>query len=131
MELRQLPSGQTLTLPDDLQWIDEHLWTPAVASASYLLTGALLIESATRQAGRPITLQAPDDMAWVSRTTVDRIYEWASLPERTFELRLVDGRALTVAFRHQDGAIEAQPVLGFGGLAPDSRWRVSLRLMQV
>ena len=131
MELRQFPSGQTLTLPDDLQWTDEHLWTPAVASASYLLTGALLIESATRQAGRPITLQAPDDMAWVSRTTVDRLYEWASVPERTFELQLVDGRALSVAFRHQDGAIEALPVLGFGGLAPDSRWRVAIRLMQV
>jgi hypothetical protein len=87
MELRQLPSGQTLTLPDDLSWVDEHQWTPAVASASYLLTGALLIESATRQAGRPITLQAPDDMAWVSRTIVDQLYTWASMPERTFELQ--------------------------------------------
>ena len=131
MQLRQLPSGQTLMLPDDLRWIDEHLWTPAVASASYLLTGALLIESATRQSGRPITLQAPDDMAWVSRTTVDQLYEWASVPDRTFELQLVDGLTYTVAFRHQDGAIEAQPVLGFGGLAPDSRWRVGIRLMQV
>ena len=131
MQLRQLPSGQTLTLPDDLRWIDEHLWTPAVASASYLLTGALLIESATRQAGRPITLQAPDDMAWVLRTTVDQLYEWASVPEQTFELQLVDGRTYTVAFRHQDGAIEAQPVLGFGGLAPDSRWRVAIRLMEI
>ena len=131
MQLRQLPSGQTLTLPDDLRWVDEHLWTPAVASASYLLTGELLVESATRQAGRPITLQAPDDMAWVSRVTVDRLYEWASAPERTFELQLVDGRTYTVAFRHQDGAIEAQPVLGFGGLALDSRWRVALRLIQV
>jgi hypothetical protein len=131
MELRHLPSGQALTLPDDLSWVDEHQWTPAVASASYLLTGALLIESATRQAGRPITLQAPDDMAWVSRTIVDQLYAWASVPERTFELQFVDGRILTVAFRHQDGAIEALPVLGFGGLAPDSRWRLSLRLMEV
>jgi hypothetical protein len=131
MELRQLPSGQTLTLPDDLSWVDEHRWTPAVASASYLLTGALLIESATRQAGRPITLQAPDDMAWVSRTIVDQLYAWASVPEQTFELQLVDGRTLTVAFRHQDGPIEALPVLGFGGLAPDSRWRLLLRLMEV
>jgi hypothetical protein len=53
------------------------------------------------------------------------------VPERTFELQFVDGRILTVAFRHQDGAIEALPVLGFGGLAPDSRWRLSLRLMEV
>ena len=42
MELRQLSSGQTLTLPDDLLWADEHAWTPAVASTTYLITGALL-----------------------------------------------------------------------------------------
>jgi hypothetical protein len=114
-----------------LLWIDEHLWTPAITSVSYLLTGALLIESATRQSGRPITLQAPDDMGWVTRALVDQLYALAAEPDRTFELRLVNGRSFSVMFRHQDQALEAAPVLGFGGLAPESRWRVVIRLMEI
>jgi hypothetical protein len=131
MQLRELSSGETLLLPDDLLWIDEHLWTPAITSVSYLLTGALLIESATRQSGRPITLQAPDDMAWITRALVDQLYAFAAEPNRTFELRLVNGRSFTVMFRHQDQALEAAPVLGFGGFAPESRWRVVIRLMEI
>ncbi len=87
MELRQLSSGQTLTLPDDLLWADEHAWTPAVASTTYLITGALLVQSATRQAGRPITLVGPSDMAWVTRATVAALHAWAALP-----LTLDEGR---------------------------------------
>lgn len=56
MELKNLNDGAVIRLPDDLLWVDEHAWTPGVASVSYLLTGALLVESAIRQAGRPITL---------------------------------------------------------------------------
>ena len=56
MQLKNLATGVALPLPDDLLWSDEHAWSPAVASTSYLITGALLIQSATRQAGRPITL---------------------------------------------------------------------------
>jgi hypothetical protein len=131
IELRDLETQRVLQLPDDLLWVDEHLWTPAISNVSYLLTGALLIESATRQSGRPITLQAPDDMAWVKRSLVDQLYGWAAEPGHLFELRLANGRSSTVMFRHQDQALDCAPVLGFGGLDPESRWRVVIRLMEV
>ena len=131
MQLRDIASSETLVLPDDLLWIDEHLWTPAIANVSYLLTGALLIESATRQSGRPITLQAPDDMAWVTRALVDQLCGLAAEPGRTLELTLSNARRFTVMFRHQDQPLECAPVLGFGGLEPESRWRVVIRLMEV
>jgi hypothetical protein len=67
MQLKNLSDEVALPLPDDLLWTDEHAWTPTVASTSYLITGALLIQSATRQAGRPITLVGAADMAWVTR----------------------------------------------------------------
>lgn len=51
MELKSLSDGAVIRLPDYLLWVDEHAWTPGVASVSYLLTGALLVESAIRQAG--------------------------------------------------------------------------------
>ncbi|MGD7412717.1 hypothetical protein ACQCRK_26175, partial [Ralstonia pseudosolanacearum] len=77
MQLKNLADSAVLALPDDLLWTDEHAWTPAVAAVSYLLTGALLVESAARQKGRPITLVGAADMAWVTRATVNTLYAWA------------------------------------------------------
>ena len=80
MQLKNLADGAALALPDDLLWSDEHAWTPAVASVSYLLTGALLVQSATRQAGRPITLTGALDMAWVTRAVITTLHAWAAVP---------------------------------------------------
>ena len=135
MELKNLATEAALLLPDDLLWSDEHAWTPAVSSVSYLITGALLIQSATRQAGRPITLVGPADMAWVTRATLETLRSWAAvaLSDTTgrFALTLTDGRAFTVAFRHQDTAIEAEPVLGIPARSDADFYRLTLRLMEI
>ena len=135
MELKNLFSGDTLVLPDDLLWSDEHSWSPVVSSVSYLITGSLLVQSATRQAGRAIPLVAPADMAWVTRSVVNVLRDWAALPldavSGRFELTLVDGQVFTVAFRHGDGAIEAEPVTGFPARSDTDFYRVTLKLMQI
>lgn len=135
MYLKNLATGVALPLPDDLLWADEHAWSPAVASVSYLLTGALLVQSATRQAGRPITLVGPSDMAWVTRATVATLHTWAATPlaaaSGRFELTLRDARVFTVAFRHADTAIDAEPVLGFPAQSDTDFYRITLRLMQL
>jgi hypothetical protein len=135
MQLKNLATGVALPLPDDLLWADEHAWSPAVTAVSYLLTGALLVQSATKQAGRPITLVGPSDMAWVTRATVATLHNWAAAPfsasSGRFELALSDARAFTVAFRHTDTAIEAEPVLGFPAQSDTDFYRLSLRLMQI
>lgn len=135
MHLKNLATGVALPLPDDLLWTDEHAWSPAVASVSYLLTGALLVQSAIRQAGRPITLVGPSDMAWVTRAAVNQLHGWAAVPlaagSGRFELTLRDARVFTVAFRHQEAAIEAEPVLGFPAQADTDFYRITLRLMQI
>ncbi len=131
MQLKNLADSAVLALPDDLLWADEHAWTPAVAAVSYLLTGALLVESAARQKGRPITLVGAADMAWVSRSTVNRLYAWAADPGRQFELTLTDGRTFTVAFRHHETAIEAEPVMGFPARRDTDFYRLTLRLMEI
>ena len=96
MQLKNLSNEVALLLPDDLLWSDEHAWSPAVASTSYLITGALLIQSATRQAGRPITLVGAPDMAWVTRATVEQLRAWSAIPVGNnagrFVLSLNDGR---------------------------------------
>lgn len=131
MELKSLSDGAVIRLPDDLLWVDEHAWTPGVASVPYLLTGALLVESAIRQAGRPITLVSAADMGWVRRAVVDQLYAWASEPGRAFELTLLDGRVFEVVFRHQETAIEAEPVMGFPARGAGDWYRVTVRVMGV
>jgi hypothetical protein len=135
LELKNLFTGATLTLPDDLLWSDEHSWSPVVSSVSYLITGSILVQSATRQAGRAITLVGAADMAWVTRSTVNVLHDWAALPLDTvsgrFELTLTDARVFTVAFRHGDGAIEAEPVTGFPARTDFEFYRVTLKLMQI
>jgi len=131
MQLKNLTDSAVLALPDDLLWSDEHAWTPAVAAVSYLLTGALLVESAARQKGRPITLVSAPDMAWVTRATVNSLYAWAAHPGRQFELTFADGRVFTVAFRHHETAIEAEPVTGFPARHDADFYRLTLRLMEI
>ena len=135
MQLKNLATGVALPLPDDLLWADEHAWSPAVASTSYLITGALLIQSATRQAGRPITLVGAPDMAWVTRATVNTLHAWAAIAltdvDGRFELRLSDARVFTVAFRHAEVCVEAEPVLGVPARRDGDFYRLTLRLMQL
>ena len=100
-----------------------------------LITGALLIQSATRQAGRPITLVGAVDMAWVTRATVEQLRAWAAVPVGSatgrFALTFADGRAFTVAFRHSETAIEAEPVLGIPARASTDRYRLTLRFLEL
>ena len=135
MQLKNLSNEVALLLPDDLLWSDEHAWSPAVAATSYLITGALLIQSATRQAGRPITLVGAPDMAWVTRATVEQLRAWAAIPVGNttgrFALTLKDGRSFTVAFRHTETAIEAEPVLGIPARADTDFYRLTLRFLEI
>jgi len=135
MQLTNLADAAVLELPDDLLWSDEHAWTPAVASVSYLLTGALLVQSAVRQAGRPITLTGAVDMAWVTRATLMTLHSWAGAPlsdtTGRFTLTLSDGRVFTVAFRHAETPIEAEPVLGFPARSDADFYRLTLRFLEI
>ncbi len=135
MQLKNLASGVALPLPDDLLWSDEHAWSPTVASTSYLITGALLIQSATRQAGRPITLVGAPDMAWVTRATLEQLRAWAALAISSatgrFLLTFSDGRSYAVAFRHSESAIEAEPVLGIPARADTDFYRLTLRFLEI
>ena len=124
----------TVDLPNDMFWVDEHKWTPAVAKTTYSLTGALIIEGAAKLTGRPITLQPPSDMAWLPRTVVDTLRQWSATPNRRFKLVLEypsDTRQFTVVFRHQDTPLEAEPVKGFPGHDSADWFKVTLRFTDV
>jgi hypothetical protein len=128
------PIGGPIDLPNDMFWTDEHKWVPAVAKPQFTLTGALVIESAAKLAGRPISLEPPEDMAWVSRATVEALREWAATPGRRFKLAFeypTDTRQFIVVFRHNETPLEATPVLGFPQFADDNWFRLAVRFTQV
>lgn len=125
-------AASTLALSPDLYWSDENAWTPVRQSVEPSLTGALLISTAALQAGRPITLQPPDDSsAWVSRSAVDQLCAWAAVPGLVLSLTL-RGTARDVVFRHHDGtALDARPIFHYSDVDAADRYLVTLRFMEV
>ncbi len=129
-----LSDGTTLlTLPDDLEWADEHAWQPVAQSTGYSLTGALVVETASKQTGRPITLTGDADRAWLSRAQVDQLMAWAAVAGKVLTLTL-RGASRSVVFRHQDGAaisakqiVPGAPISTPGG----GTYVVTLNLMEI
>jgi hypothetical protein len=123
--------AQDIALPDDLAWTDEYAWTPVGQSRNYTLTGALVIQSAARQAGRPYTLAASDDnTAWVSRATLDALYAMASIAGAVLTLDL-RGSSRPVVFDHSGTPIEAVPIVPYADPVSTDAYRITLRLIGV
>lgn len=121
-----------LSLPADLIWSDEFQWSSVERAAERTLTGALIIEEAVKQGGRPITLEAKDPGAgyiWLSRATVVALKAKAATPDWSGTLTLVDDRVFTVAFR-EEGVI-ADPVWHFAPHEDTDPYTLTVKLQTV
>jgi len=120
----------TLNLPSDLLWEDED-WQPVTLDAGYSLTGALVIETATRLAGRPITLKSPDNQAVITGSQLNTLRTWAGIAGKVLTLTL-RGVTRTVVFRHSDGALNAR-VLGHwcDPIPNEALYFITLRFMEI
>lgn len=111
-----------LELPADLLWANEFRWSAVSQSVDRSITGALLVDVATRTGGRPITLAGKEDSAWIKRSGLATLEAWAALPGQEFTLNH-NGVARTVIFDHgtaeESNAIkQVQPVVGFSDPDP-------------
>jgi hypothetical protein len=122
----------TITVPDDLLWSDEFAWSPVEQTVERGLTGSSIVQVGTKTNGRPITLGADaDNVGWVTRTTLDALYGFASVAGKVMTLTY-RGTARQVIFRHQDnGAVEASPVIPYADVQPTDYYRVALRFTEV
>lgn len=122
----------TVTLHPDLYWSDEMNWQPVEQSVERTITGALIVDVAVRQAGRPVTLEPEDDTsAWMPRSTVETLRNWAAAAGKSMTLTL-RGTNRTVMFRHHDGpALEAMPVQHFNDVQSGDFYRCTLRFMEI
>jgi hypothetical protein len=125
---------EELILPNDLLWSDEFDWSQVTASQVYTLTGALVIEQGVRLAGRPISLSAQDDMAWVTRSVAQKLKDWAGYANRKFRLVFeypTDTRQFLVAFAHADNPFSSRPVKGFPGHEAGDYFNITLKFIEV
>ena len=105
-------SGTTVTLPEDLLWVDEFGWQPVALNREYSITGALIVQSAAKQAGRPITLQGGEDFGWINYSDLEQLRAWQALAGIVLEL-VFRGVTHNVMFAQESAALEAHPVVEY------------------
>ncbi|MDX4956228.1 hypothetical protein [Delftia acidovorans] len=121
----------TLNLNPDLRWSDEDNWHPVQQSVQRTITGALDIQAAAMDKGRPITLEPEDDSsAWMSSDIVVQLRNWAAVPGQQLILTLRN-ETRNVIFRHQDGGLEARPVVHYRDRTPTDWYLCVVRLMEI
>lgn len=119
-----------IDLPRGMVWVDEFDWVPVDRAATYSLTGALLIDEAPRNAGRPITLVGELDGGWIKRGVLQQVRALVGQLGAVHSLVLADGRSFDVMFA-PDSPIEAKPV-GRPELPTDTNpYYATLRLIEV
>lgn len=135
MTITLTKDATTLELPEDLFWIDEFSWARVAQETTRSTTGALLVDVATRQGGRSITLQGQGNTAWITRAALKTVSSWAQLPGQTFTLNL-RGEVFTVLFDHGSGdttnAINQAAVVEFSDIADDDFYcSLVLRFLEI
>lgn len=127
-----------LTLPGDLQWIDEYDdGSDLVAhEQTVTVTGALIIQASAQQAGRLLTLQGRMEgnkgFAAITRALVEDLRALAAVPGATYAITLADGREFDVMFRRDAGAaVGAIPLKHISPPEPGDLYFPTIRLMMI
>ena len=125
-------NGTTVNLPDDLFWSDETSWSQVVQTAERTITGALVIQTHSRIAGRPITLQPEaENASWINRGDLMTLKSWADIPgcEMLLSHR---GISYNVVWRHHEGeVIQATPVVHYSDVQSGDWYTATLMLMEI
>lgn len=129
---KTLAVGATVvTLPDDLVWPDELLWSAVEQVSERSITGALIVNAGVKVGGQPITLQSPDETSgWITGSVLAQLSAWAQIPLQQMTLTL-GASVRTVIFRHEEAALEAKPVVDFSDAGPDDFYTLTLRFTDV
>jgi hypothetical protein len=129
-------------LPEDMEWADEYTAWKVGQVLRPSLTGALIVQEAAMQAGRPVTLQSLElgggrYAAAVALSVLDVLRakeEVAGAAPMTLVLPIAAGgtRSMQVLWRRTDGpAIVARPLTYKVPAEPSDLFLITLRLIQV
>ena len=122
----------TLTLPDELLWLDEFEWSDVKSNSLYTLQGRLVIEESSILAskGRPITLVSEN--AWLERSDLKILFGWAQEIDKEMTLTMHDDEVFPVGFRHWDNPVlEIQNITQTPFRTDDVLYALSLKLVVI
>ena len=127
-------TNAVIELDDELYPSDEHEWSSLVSSTKYALDGTMIVEQSIRKAGKPYTMQAPSDMGFLTRSTVNALKAERDKLGATFWLDYrADGtvKRVKVIFDTTGDAITAKPVKEFISPSLDDLFIVTLRFLEI
>ena len=133
-KLTNTTTGAIIELDDELYPSDEHEWSPLVSSTKYALDGTMIVEQSIRKAGRPYTMQAPSDMGFLTRNTVNALKAERDKLGATFWLDYrADGtvKRVKVMFDTTGEAINAKPLKDFISPSLNDLFSVTLKFLEV
>lgn len=130
LQLKRNDTSETIELPQDLRWIDEHDWQAVLQTQpERTLSGAQIIQQGVKQAGRPITLSA--DNVWISLATVRKLRDWTDVPELKMTYTHYDGRVFQVIFALHEQAFKPEPVRFSTPELPEDRYTIALKFITI
>lgn len=95
--LTRTDTQDAIKLHPQFVWTDEFDWQAlAQSSPVYSLTGAMVIQQGTKQAGRPIGLNGDDTRT--TRADLATLQAWADVPELELTLTHPKGKTYKVIF---------------------------------
>ena len=134
-KLTNITTGAIIELDDEMYPTDEHEWSSVVSSTKYALDGTMIVEQSVRQAGKPYTMQAPNDMGFLTRSTVNALKAERDKLGATFWLDYrADGQVKRVKVIFDttgDDAVTAKPVKEFISPSLDDLFIVTLKFLEI
>lgn len=131
MSITLAQGATTIELQEDLHWVNEFDWAPVEQAQQRSITGALLVSTAARIAGRPITLAPTDEgSAWTTRAALEQARDWAAVAglQMTLSFR---GVPHTVIFDHAATALTVTPVVHFNDADASDWFHVTYKFLEV
>lgn len=130
LQLKRSDTLETIDLPQDLRWIDEHDWQAvSQTQPERTLSGSQIIQQSVKNAGRPITLSS--DNVWILLDKVRKLRDWTDVPELRMTYTHYDGRTFNVIFALHEQAIKAEPVHFTAPEQLDERYTVTIKLLTI
>lgn len=122
----------SVTLPDDLEWIDEFEYEAVSQDVQPLIGGGQIVQESVLLSGRPLTLVGGDEV-WAAKSEILKVQALRMIADVSMTLTLPDSREFNVMFRRTDPpAFNARPVHRQTVTTDDTMFsNLTLKLMEV
>lgn len=124
-----------IALPDDVLWTDELIYTPNSHTKKFTAGGNLQVIKHRRKKGRKITLDCGVGVPeiGVKAPTLLMIKQFQALrdADEAMTVTVASGETFNVMFDHENGHIEATPVINYAVAEDGDFYYLILHLFEV